>query len=94
MFSQLVSDARSAEYEDVGPEDQDRLFYKLPWWKRVVIMGSGVSINLVLAFRLFAVVFMGYGVLEPDHHRGHRLRLRQGGPGRPAAGPVHGRATR
>jgi membrane-associated protease RseP (regulator of RpoE activity) len=65
IFAQLVSDARSAEYEHVSPEDHDRLFYKLPWWKRVVIMGSGVTINLVLAFGLFAVVFMGYGVNQP-----------------------------
>jgi membrane-associated protease RseP (regulator of RpoE activity) len=64
IFAQLVSDARSAEYEHVNPEDHDRLFYRLPWWKRVVIMGSGVSINLVLALGLFAVVFMGYGVGE------------------------------
>jgi membrane-associated protease RseP (regulator of RpoE activity) len=64
MFAQLVSDARSAEYEHVSPEDHDRLFYKLPWWKRIVIMGSGVSINLVIAFGLFAVVFMGYGTTE------------------------------
>jgi membrane-associated protease RseP (regulator of RpoE activity) len=62
MFAQLVSDARSAEYELVNPEDHDRLFYRLPWWKRVVIMGSGVTINLVLALGLFAIVFMGYGV--------------------------------
>ena len=65
IFAQLVSDARSAEYEHVSPEDHDRLFYKLPWWKRVVIMGSGVTINLVIAFGLFAVVFMGYGIQEP-----------------------------
>ena len=65
MFAQLVDDARSAEYEHVGPHDHDRLFYKLPWWKRVVIMGSGVTINLVLAFGLFALVFMGYGVWNP-----------------------------
>jgi membrane-associated protease RseP (regulator of RpoE activity) len=65
MFAQLVSDARAAEYEHVDPADHDRLFYKLTWWKRVVIMGSGVTINLVLAFGLFAVVFMGYGTAEP-----------------------------
>ncbi|HEY0902618.1 MAG TPA: site-2 protease family protein [Marmoricola sp.] len=62
MFAQLVSDARSAEYEHVDPADHDRLFYRLPWWKRVVIMGSGVSINLLIAFGLFAAVFIGYGV--------------------------------
>src|SRR3954454_11336898 len=65
IFAQLVSDARSAEYEHVNPEDHDRLFYRLPWWKRVVIMGSGVTINLVLAFFLFALVFIGYGTNEP-----------------------------
>jgi membrane-associated protease RseP (regulator of RpoE activity) len=64
IFAQLVSDARAAEYEHVDPADHDRLFYRLPWWKRVVIMGSGVSINLVLAFLLFGAVFMGYGTTE------------------------------
>src|SRR6478736_6949051 len=61
MFSQLMSDARSAEYELVEPGDENRLFYKLPWWKRIIIMGSGVMTNLVIAFLLFAVVFMGHG---------------------------------
>jgi membrane-associated protease RseP (regulator of RpoE activity) len=65
MFSQLVSDARSAEYELVEEADKDRLFYKLPWWKRIIIMGSGVMTNLVIAFLLFAVVFMGHGVAKP-----------------------------
>ncbi len=62
MFSQLMSDARAAEYELVEPGDEDRLFYRLAWWKKVIIMGSGVMTNLVLAFLLFAVVFMGHGV--------------------------------
>ena len=29
LFTQLISDARAAEWELVGPEDTDRLFYKL-----------------------------------------------------------------
>lgn len=65
MFAQLVSDAREAEYELVDPHDHDRLFYNKPWWQRVIIMGSGVAINIVLAFILFAIVFMGYGVQQP-----------------------------
>ncbi len=64
MFSQLVDDVRAAEYEHVEPHDHDRLFYTKPWWQRVIIMGSGVAINLVIAFLLFGVVFMGYGVRE------------------------------
>jgi membrane-associated protease RseP (regulator of RpoE activity) len=65
MFQQLVSDARSAEYEAVDPHDHGRLFYQLAWWKRVIVWGAGVSINLVLAFLLYAAVFMGYGALTP-----------------------------
>jgi membrane-associated protease RseP (regulator of RpoE activity) len=62
MFAQLMDDARSAEYEHVAPADHERLFYNKPWWQRVVIMGSGVAINIVIAFLLFAFVFMGHGV--------------------------------
>jgi membrane-associated protease RseP (regulator of RpoE activity) len=65
MFAQLVSDAKQAEYEHVGPHDHGRLFYDKPWWQRVIIMASGVAINLVIAFFLFAIVFMGYGVYTP-----------------------------
>jgi len=65
VISQMVSDARRAEYELVEPGDEDRLFYRLPWWKKVVVMASGVATNLVLAFLLFAVVFMGHGVRTP-----------------------------
>jgi membrane-associated protease RseP (regulator of RpoE activity) len=35
------------------------------WWKKAVVMVSGVLTNLVIAFLLFAVVFMGYGVRTP-----------------------------
>ncbi|QWZ09111.1 site-2 protease family protein [Nocardioides panacis] len=62
MFAQIISDARSAEYELVEEGDEDRLFYKLPWWKKVVVMAGGPMVNIVLAFLLFAVVFMGHGV--------------------------------
>src|SRR3954467_14828990 len=65
VVSQLISDARHAEYELVEPGDENRLFYRLPWWKKVVVMGSGVATNLVLAFLLFAIVFMGHGVRTP-----------------------------
>jgi membrane-associated protease RseP (regulator of RpoE activity) len=65
IFSQIVDDARSAEYELVEPGDENRLFYKLPWWKKLVVMASGVATNLVLAFLLFSVVYMGHGVPTP-----------------------------
>ena len=66
MFAQLVSDARDAEYEHVDPADHDRLFYNRPWWQRVIIMASGVITNLVIAFVLFAIAFMAYGIYTPS----------------------------
>jgi membrane-associated protease RseP (regulator of RpoE activity) len=65
IVSQLMSDARKAEYELVEPGDEDRLFYRLAWWKKLVVMGAGVTTNLLIAFVLFAVVFMGHGVPTP-----------------------------
>jgi membrane-associated protease RseP (regulator of RpoE activity) len=62
MFTQIISDARAAEYEHVEPGDEDRLFYKLPWWKKVIVMAGGPTVNLVLAFLLFGGVFMLHGV--------------------------------
>jgi membrane-associated protease RseP (regulator of RpoE activity) len=66
MFTQLMSDARAAEYEHVEEGDENRLFYKLAWWKKITIMASGVMTNLVIAFVLFAIVFMGHGIATPS----------------------------
>ncbi|HEY6931833.1 MAG TPA: site-2 protease family protein [Marmoricola sp.] len=66
MFAQLVSDARASEYELIEEGDEDRVFYKLPWWKKVVVMGAGATTNVVIAFLLFGGVFMIHGVPEPS----------------------------
>jgi membrane-associated protease RseP (regulator of RpoE activity) len=65
VFSQLISDARQAEAEHVRPGDEDRLFYKLPVWKKVVVMSGGPLVNIGIAFVLFAGLFGLYGTLEP-----------------------------
>ncbi|MCW2816667.1 MAG: peptidase [Nocardioides sp.] len=62
LFTQLVSDARAAEWELVKPEDSDRLFYKMAWWKKVVVMAGGPTVNLLIAFFLFWGVFSLHGV--------------------------------
>ena len=68
MFTQLISDARAAEWEHVKPGDADRLFYKFAWWKKVVVMAGGPTVNLLIAFFLFWAVFATYGdrSLEPN----------------------------
>jgi membrane-associated protease RseP (regulator of RpoE activity) len=61
MFTQLISDARAAEWEFIRPEDEPRLFYKMPWWKKVIVMAGGPSVNIAIAFFLFWGVFAFYG---------------------------------
>ncbi|MBJ7358429.1 MAG: site-2 protease family protein [Nocardioides sp.] len=61
LFTQLISDARAAEWELVGPEDSDRLFYKMTWWKKVVVMAGGPTVNILIAFFVFWAIFATYG---------------------------------
>ena len=61
MFTQLISDARAAEWEFIRPEDEPRLFYKMPWWKKVIVMAGGPSVNIAIAFFIFWGVFAFYG---------------------------------
>jgi membrane-associated protease RseP (regulator of RpoE activity) len=61
MFTQLISDARAAEWEHVRPEDSDRLFYKMTWWKKVIVMAGGPTVNLLIAFLIFAPIFALHG---------------------------------
>ncbi|WP_426244056.1 M50 family metallopeptidase [Nocardioides sp. LHG3406-4] len=61
LFTQLISDARAAEWETIGPEDESRLFYKLPWWQKVIVMAGGPTVNIAIALAIFAPVFATYG---------------------------------
>ena len=61
-FRSMVDEARAISLREVGPEDDDRVFYRKPWWQKVVIMTGGPFMNFVQAFVLFAIVLMGFGV--------------------------------
>src|SRR3954470_17568790 len=61
MFTQLISDARAAEWELIKPEDGPRLFYRMTWWKKVIVMAGGPSVNIAIAFFCFWAVFAFYG---------------------------------
>lgn len=62
----LVEDARRQSLEEIAPGDEDRVFYKLPVRKRVIIMLGGPVMNLLLAFILFAAVLVGIGLAQPS----------------------------
>lgn len=44
----------------------DRAYYRLPAWKRMVIMFAGPAVNLVLAIVLFTIAFSGIGVSQKN----------------------------
>ncbi|GIH94037.1 RIP metalloprotease [Planobispora siamensis] len=58
----LIESAREVALEEVRPGDENRVFYRKPWWQKVIIMAGGPAMNFVLAFILFAIVLMGFGV--------------------------------
>lgn len=64
FFQSVADDARKLAAEEIRPGDENRLFYKLPVWKRVVIMLGGPFMNLLIAVVLFAVVIMGFGAAQ------------------------------
>ncbi len=65
FFGKMIADARAVEYENVTEQEQDRLFYRKAWWKKVIVMSGGPMTNVVLAVLLLGGVFMGFGVKEP-----------------------------
>jgi membrane-associated protease RseP (regulator of RpoE activity) len=74
LFAQMISDARAAEWETITAADEGRLFYRMDWWKKVVVMAGGPTVNLLIAFLIFAGLFATYGnpadeVLHPTVSR-------------------------
>lgn len=61
-WSTLINDARQASLEEVKPEDADRVFYKLPVRKRIVVMLGGPVMNLLLALVMFTIVISAIGL--------------------------------
>jgi membrane-associated protease RseP (regulator of RpoE activity) len=60
-FQALVADARRVSMEEVQPGDEDRVFYKQPVRRKVLIMLGGPSMNLVLAVILLGIALCGIG---------------------------------
>ena len=65
MFQTLATEARSMAHEEVGPGDENRVFYRLPVWKKIIMMLGGPAMNLLIGLVLTAVMLMGFGLAEP-----------------------------
>ncbi len=66
--------------DELPPEVAPRAYYRQPVWKRLVVIGAGPLVNLVLAFLILAVLFFvrGWNDVSPV--------VRDVMPGTPAAG--------
>ncbi|KQQ50229.1 MULTISPECIES: RIP metalloprotease [unclassified Plantibacter] len=62
FFDTLVQDAREASADTIGAGDEERTFYRLPVWKRIVVMLGGPTMNLVLAILFIGIAVSGFGV--------------------------------
>jgi membrane-associated protease RseP (regulator of RpoE activity) len=60
-FQALIEDARRASKEEIQPGDEDRLFYRKTWWKKLIVMLGGPAMNVLIAAVLAGVVLMTYG---------------------------------
>lgn len=61
MFQQLADDARSAAADQLQPGDDNRLFYRLPVHKRIIIMFGGPAMNLLIGVFMIGIVTVGFG---------------------------------
>lgn len=57
----MIDDARRTSLEEIGVEDIDRVFYKLPVRQKLTVMFGGPVMNLAIATVLFTVVLVGFG---------------------------------
>ena len=61
-FSQMMDQARADSMEEVTPGDEDRVFYKLAPWKKIIVMSGGPLMNLVIAAVLLTGTLTLYGL--------------------------------
>lgn len=60
--SQLTEQARAESMHEIQPGDEDRVFYKLASWKKLVVMTGGITTNLLIAVLLLGGIATLYGL--------------------------------
>lgn len=70
-FAGMVDDARQASAETIAAGEDHRTFYRLPMWKKIIVMLGGPCMNLLLAFLFFGIVLSGFGLAQSTTTLGH-----------------------
>lgn len=68
-MSQLTDRAREESFDEIREGDENRVFYKLPVWKKVVIMMGGPLMNLLIAAVLLVAIACGVGLPQQTSAR-------------------------
>lgn len=64
--TRLADAAREIEHDQIGPEDEGRLFYQKKTWQKLIIMFGGPAMNLLLAFLIIGGVNGLHGQYRPQ----------------------------
>ena len=64
--------------EEIPPAVAHQAYYRQPVWKRIVVIGAGPAVNIVLAFLILWVLIWANGVGEPTN----RIEAINGPPAR------------
>ena len=64
--AKVIEESRAASVEEMQPGDEPRAFYRLTWWRRVIVMAGGTGANLLIALVLLTGIGVFYGsVTDP-----------------------------
>ena len=60
--------------EEIPPQVAHRAYYRQPVWKRIVVIGAGPAVNIVLAFLILWVLLLANGGPAAQQHGRRRHR--------------------
>jgi len=64
--ARAIEDARLGSVEEIIPGQEHRAFYRLAWWRKVIVMAGGPVMNLVIALVIFTAIASIHGTLVPQ----------------------------
>lgn len=59
--ARLIEDVRAQASEEIHEGEDHRAFYRLTWWRKVIVMAGGPVVNLIIAIVIFTGVLSLYG---------------------------------
>ncbi len=60
----LAEQARTQSAEEMRPGDENRAFYQLSVWKKIVVMLGGPTMNLLIAIALLSILVTAFGTSQ------------------------------